>query len=173
MPAKDPKKMAFGLIVVLGLSALLWNTLPEFRFRRHLEKNWNVNENEAASGLENGRRHRLGLILAIDGLPQLTSRASSGWKPPGNDHEVWMFHISRLDALSRICTFSISARVSLSAGLVFSSCSLRIESDCWSIESASLNAPFSIKSFPNSSIVWAVSMCWWPRTRNRRSSTLR
>ena len=69
MFAKFPKKMGFCLIAVLCLATLLWGTLPEFWFRRHLEKNWNVNEDETPAGLERGRRNRLCLIFAIDGVP--------------------------------------------------------------------------------------------------------
>ncbi len=88
MPDKPYMKKALFTCVVLCLSAVLLSILPEIWFSNHLKKNWNVEENSPA-GPKNGRRYRLCLVFALDGVPYTMVRDLqkegyfNGFYPPG------------------------------------------------------------------------------------------
>ncbi len=88
MPGKTYIKKTLFTCALLCLFAILLGTLPEIWFHNHLKKNWNVEENTLA-GTKNGRRYRLCLVLALDGVPYTMLRDLrkegyfNGFYPPG------------------------------------------------------------------------------------------
>ncbi len=88
MPDKALIKKVLFAGVVLCLFAVLLGTIPEIWFSHHLKKNWKVNENTLPD-TQNGRRNRLCLVFALDGVPYTMVRDLQkegyfkGFYPPG------------------------------------------------------------------------------------------
>ncbi len=82
------KKVAVYIIGVCLLAGMLV-VLPDIWFKAHLKKNWNAAESTPTQTPAPGRRHRLCLIFALDGVPYRMIKAlyAQGWfkgfYPPG------------------------------------------------------------------------------------------
>ena len=86
---KPVVKKVIVYFMALCLLAGLLVVLPDIWFKLQLKKDWNVAESTATTTLGSGRRHRLCLIFALDGVPydMIRELQAQGWfkgfYPPG------------------------------------------------------------------------------------------